>query len=150
MASFNVSEKWADDINETPDVRAEYLGEDRPSGAHPVGAQSGVMVKARVAEPDIDGSHGIDSEACAQSPLLPEPRTPSGIYERREDASSVAPTLLPQAGIDLRGAVEVFENNLIRQALERTRWNKNQAAKLLGLNRTTLVEMLKRKGIRAA
>jgi DNA-binding NtrC family response regulator len=57
---------------------------------------------------------------------------------------------LPDTGIDLRVAVESFENNLIRQALERTRWNKNQAARLLGLNRTTLVEMLKRKRIDAA
>jgi transcriptional regulator with PAS, ATPase and Fis domain len=57
---------------------------------------------------------------------------------------------LPDSGIDLRNAVESFENNLIRQALERTRWNKNQAARLLGLNRTTLVEMLKRKRIDAA
>jgi len=52
---------------------------------------------------------------------------------------------LPDAGIDLRAAVESFENDLIRQALDRTGWNKNQAANLLGLNRTTLVEMLKRK-----
>jgi len=57
---------------------------------------------------------------------------------------------LPEIGLDLRHAVESFENNLIRQALERTRWNKNQAARLLGLNRTTLVEMLKRKRIEAA
>lgn len=57
---------------------------------------------------------------------------------------------LPDAGIDLRNAVESFENGLIRQALERTKWNKNQAARLLGLNRTTLVEMLKRKRIEAA
>jgi transcriptional regulator with PAS, ATPase and Fis domain len=57
---------------------------------------------------------------------------------------------LPDLGIDLRTAVESFENNLIRQALERTKWNKNQAARLLGLNRTTLVEMLKRKRIEAA
>jgi transcriptional regulator with PAS, ATPase and Fis domain len=57
---------------------------------------------------------------------------------------------LPQAGVDLRAAVESYENDLIRQALERTKWNKNQAAKLLGINRTTLVEMLKRKRIQAA
>jgi transcriptional regulator with PAS, ATPase and Fis domain len=57
---------------------------------------------------------------------------------------------LPESGIDLRNAVESFENSLIRQALERTKWNKNQAARLLGLNRTTLVEMLKRKRIEAA
>jgi transcriptional regulator with PAS, ATPase and Fis domain len=54
---------------------------------------------------------------------------------------------LPDTGIDLRNAVESFENQLIRQALERTKWNKKQAATLLGLNRTTLVEMLKRKRI---
>jgi transcriptional regulator with GAF, ATPase, and Fis domain len=57
------------------------------------------------------------------------------------------PQKLPQGGIDLRAAVDAFENNLIRQALERTSWNKNRAAALLGLNRTTLVEMLKRKRI---
>jgi DNA-binding NtrC family response regulator len=56
---------------------------------------------------------------------------------------------LPDSGIDLRNAVEAFENQLIRQALERTNWNKKQAAGLLGLNRTTLVEMLKRKRIAA-
>jgi DNA-binding NtrC family response regulator len=54
---------------------------------------------------------------------------------------------LPDSGLDLRYAVESLENALIRQALERTHWNKNRAAKLLGLNRTTLVEMLKRKRI---
>jgi transcriptional regulator with GAF, ATPase, and Fis domain len=54
---------------------------------------------------------------------------------------------LPETGIDLRAAVENFENELIVQALERTKWNKNQAAMLLKLNRTTLVEMLKRKRI---
>jgi transcriptional regulator with PAS, ATPase and Fis domain len=57
---------------------------------------------------------------------------------------------LPDIGIDLRNAVETFENQLIRQALERTHWNKKQAAGLLGLNRTTLVEMLKRKRITRA
>jgi transcriptional regulator with PAS, ATPase and Fis domain len=57
---------------------------------------------------------------------------------------------LPDAGIDLRNAVDTFENQLIRQALERTQWNKKQAAGLLGLNRTTLVEMLKRKRITRA
>ena len=64
--------------------------------------------------------------------------------ERRADIA------LPDGGMDLRAAVETFENDLIRQALERTGWNKNQAARLLGLNRTTLVEMLKRKRMNRA
>jgi hypothetical protein len=45
--------------------------------------------------------------------------------------------------MDLRETVERFENALILEALERARWNKLQAAKLLRVNRTTLVEKLK-------
>lgn len=52
---------------------------------------------------------------------------------------------LPQHGLDLREAVARYEDALIAQALRRTSWNKNKAAQLLGLNRTTLVEMIKRK-----
>jgi sigma-54 specific flagellar transcriptional regulator A len=63
----------------------------------------------------------------------------------REPSATVRVEELPEAGIDLRAAVDVFESNLIRQALSRTGGNKNRAAQLLGLNRTTLVEMVKRK-----
>jgi DNA-binding NtrC family response regulator len=54
--------------------------------------------------------------------------------------------VLPQEGLDLREALESFESSLIRQALERVGWNKNRAAALLQMNRTTLVEKLKKKG----
>jgi sigma-54 specific flagellar transcriptional regulator A len=50
-------------------------------------------------------------------------------------------------GLDLKAVVDEYESNLIRQALARTGGNKNRAAQLLGLNRTTLVEMVKRKRI---
>ena len=52
---------------------------------------------------------------------------------------------LPAHGIDLRQAVTEFEYALIEQALTRTGGNRNAAAQLLGLNRTTLVEKLRRK-----
>lgn len=53
---------------------------------------------------------------------------------------------LPTTGsIDLRQIIEDYENSLIMQAMARTNGNKNRAAQLLGLNRTTLVEMIKRK-----
>ena len=39
--------------------------------------------------------------------------------------------------------------NLIEQALERTGGNKNQASILLGMNRTTLVEKLRKRKRRA-
>ncbi len=49
--------------------------------------------------------------------------------------------------IDFKKAVNEFENHLIRTALERTGGNKRKAAQILGLKRTTLIEMLKRKGL---
>jgi transcriptional regulator with PAS, ATPase and Fis domain len=52
---------------------------------------------------------------------------------------------LPDDGIDLVSFISDFENTLIMQALERTGYNKNQAAKLLGMNRTTLVERIKKR-----
>ena len=46
--------------------------------------------------------------------------------------------------MNLKKAVEDFEKQLILEALEKTNWVKNKASKLLGLNRTTLVEKLKK------
>jgi sigma-54 dependent transcriptional regulator, flagellar regulatory protein len=51
---------------------------------------------------------------------------------------------ISQDGICLNSAVSEFEKALIVQSLERTKWVKNKAAKLLQLNRTTLVEKIKR------
>jgi DNA-binding NtrC family response regulator len=52
---------------------------------------------------------------------------------------------LPADGTDLRAILEAVEERMIAEALERTGGNKNRAAELLGLNRTTLVEKLRRK-----
>jgi DNA-binding NtrC family response regulator len=54
---------------------------------------------------------------------------------------------LPEEGLDLRAMLTSLEDRLIRQALERTKWNKNRAASLLHMNRTTLVEKLKKRGM---
>ncbi len=51
-------------------------------------------------------------------------------------------------GICLNSAVTEFEKALILQSLEKTKWVKNKAAKLLHLNRTTLVEKIKRHQLR--
>jgi transcriptional regulator with GAF, ATPase, and Fis domain len=53
---------------------------------------------------------------------------------------------LPEDGLDLREMLTTLEDRLIKQALERTEWNKNRAATLLRMNRTTLVEKLKKRG----
>jgi DNA-binding NtrC family response regulator len=54
---------------------------------------------------------------------------------------------LPPQGVDLRLLLARLEDRLIGQALQRTGGNKNRAAGLLGLNRTTLVEKLRRRSV---
>jgi len=54
---------------------------------------------------------------------------------------------IPEKGLDFNTVVDSFESNLILKALEKTEWNKKAAAELLQLNRTTLVEKIKKKGL---
>ena len=51
---------------------------------------------------------------------------------------------LPREGLNLKDHLLQIEKSFIEQALRSTRGNKNQASKLLGLNRTTLIEKLKK------
>jgi len=53
--------------------------------------------------------------------------------------------VMSEEGLDLTNAVEEFENRLIDEALRRTKGNKQAAARLLGLKRTTLVAKLRRR-----
>ncbi|RLA62520.1 MAG: hypothetical protein DRQ88_07645 [Epsilonproteobacteria bacterium] len=55
------------------------------------------------------------------------------------------PYQLPETGIDLRQLLRDIEDSLIKQALDKTGGNKNRASKLLQINRTTLVEKLKKR-----
>lgn len=52
----------------------------------------------------------------------------------------------PDEGIDLPGCLATIERDLIERALTRTGGNRNRAADLLRIKRTTLVEKLKRLG----
>ncbi len=52
---------------------------------------------------------------------------------------------IAETGLDLEQTLEQTEWRLIDEALRRTGGNKAQAARLLGINRTTLVEKLKRR-----
>lgn len=54
---------------------------------------------------------------------------------------------LPEVGMDLKKILSEIEDSLILQALEKTGGNKNQASKLLQMNRTTLIEKMKKKGL---
>ncbi|HYP79943.1 MAG TPA: sigma-54 dependent transcriptional regulator, partial [Steroidobacteraceae bacterium] len=102
-------------------------------------------------------------EADCQPAVLPEPLVPAvvaavfpepedAMTEREallllEDAPRAPGTKLPSEGLDLRAHIAAIEESLIRQALERSSGIVAQAARLLGLRRTTLVEKLRKFGI---
>ena len=66
---------------------------------------------------------------------------------QNEDKYLKPPSLNLTQGFCLSKYIEELENSYIIKALSLTKNNKNQAAKLLGLNRTTLVERIKKRKI---
>jgi DNA-binding NtrC family response regulator len=60
-------------------------------------------------------------------------------------SARVAPWDFGVAGIDFYSEMEAIEDRIIARALRLTAGNKKEAARLLHLNRTTLLEKLKRK-----
>jgi len=77
---------------------------------------------------------------------------PSDIPDKIRRAERFLENAIPvlgNTGLDIKSATEDFENALIRQALHLSGGNKNRAATLLGLKRTTFVEMLKRRSLDA-
>jgi sigma-54 dependent transcriptional regulator, flagellar regulatory protein len=64
-----------------------------------------------------------------------------------EDMPAAPGMRLPAEGLDLRAHIAAIEESLIRQALDRSNGIVAQAARLLGLRRTTLVEKLRKFGI---
>jgi two-component system, NtrC family, response regulator AtoC len=86
-----------------------------------------------------EGARGPGAAAAAGSSSGAGGMGDSGV------APPPAPYSLPPGGVDLYAVLAELEDRLIREALERSGGNKNQAAKILGLNRTTLVEKLKKK-----
>jgi DNA-binding NtrC family response regulator len=80
---------------------------------------------------------------------LPEKYRPADYQAApQEEADASGPSLvLDDNGIDFNRVVNHFENQLIQQALDLTAGNKREAARLLNLKRTTLIEKLKRKNL---
>jgi DNA-binding NtrC family response regulator len=55
------------------------------------------------------------------------------------------PLEITKEGIDLKKTLDDLENRLIMDALKKSGGVKNKAAQMLGLNRTTLIEKMKKK-----
>lgn len=53
------------------------------------------------------------------------------------------------ANLSFKNAVQAFESDLLMRALDENNWNKSAAAQALGIKRTTLVDMIRRKNLSA-
>jgi DNA-binding NtrC family response regulator len=61
-----------------------------------------------------------------------------------ENSGVLAPVTIPDEGINFTSVVSQLERELILKCLEKTGGNKRQAARLLNLSRTTLIDKLQR------
>ncbi|MCP4152721.1 MAG: sigma-54-dependent Fis family transcriptional regulator [bacterium] len=62
----------------------------------------------------------------------------------KEEHSEIVPEEIPDEGLSLTEAVRNVERKLILKSLEKTSWNKQKAAELLKVKRTTLIEKIKK------
>lgn len=74
----------------------------------------------------------------------------SPVTEIAQPSSSTPPEAeWSEDGLDFNGLISEFEDRLILQALSRTGGNKKEAARMLNLKRTTLIEKIKKKNLPA-
>jgi sigma-54 specific flagellar transcriptional regulator A len=87
----------------------------------------------------------------------PEPSSPEDLWSTPEDTASDVEDIimlaqglpaLPVDGLSLKDHLAEIEKDLILQALERTEGNVSQTARLLNLQRTTLIEKLNKYELR--
>ncbi len=83
----------------------------------------------------------LQGEGMVEASHLPPPYLDAGGKK-----TQTAP-VLPEEGMDLPAWIRDAERSLILQALERAGGVKNKAASLLGIQRTTLVEKMRRLGL---
>lgn len=85
--------------------------------------------------------------ALTDSDIIDRPDLPSQIGGVAQEDSHLPSLQIPGDGLDLAETVALIEKTLIRQAMEKSSNVKARAASLLNINRTTLVEKIKRYGM---
>ena len=79
-------------------------------------------------------------------PMVTVDDLPEHIQEQTRAPQLIKKDVLEE-GLTLHKAVEDYEKRLILDALEKSNWVKTKAAKLLNINRTTLVEKIKKQNL---
>ncbi len=93
--------------------------------------------------PDKYAAHspGLPAEECEETAVVVPPAA-----DVVPDTPDI-PEVWSADGVDFNSLVSDFEDRLILKALQQTGGNKKEAAKLLNLKRTTLIEKIKKKNL---
>ncbi len=87
----------------------------------------------------------LNPEATVFTPKdIPTEVKPDLPQEDGELGGDMVPKEIPDEGVSLNDMVRNVEKRMILKSLEKTSWNKQKAAKLLNLKRTTLIEKIKK------
>ncbi len=81
-----------------------------------------------------------------EGPVVNSDDLPENIRDVSGESPSEAEVILGDE-LNLNEAVQDYEKKIILEALEKTNWVKSKAAKLLNINRTTLVAKIKKQNI---
>jgi len=122
-------------------------------------AMATLLADLAAAEP-VDEAELVEEELIEDALEVPGPQSVGAAVSSTDDRSilaagsglkasngvPVAP-FLPADGMDLRAYLNDIEHALILEALSRSGGTVSQAARLLGLRRTTLVEKMRRFGV---
>jgi sigma-54 dependent transcriptional regulator, flagellar regulatory protein len=103
-------------------------------------------------------SHLLSGADEVRTPSVMPALTPMSLSASNDEMSAVEEVILlaqgiqtlPPEGISLKQHLIEIERNLIEQALSRTQGNVSQTARLLQLQRTTLIEKINKYELRAA
>lgn len=137
---------WPGNIRELANLieRLSILCPDRPVGIADLPARYRPPSWETLAEAEqamLAHTHRMDQSTLIEEELSPELMS----AVRLTDEDNLLD--LPDQGLDLRAHLLTIERSLIRQALSRSEGTVAQAARLLNLRRTTLVEKLRKLGM---
>ena len=151
-------------------VRLKQAAAEDPAEAGQTQCDHAIDVVAEVAAADPGTSALVDdaADALAQTGSGLPPSCSDGDVEAMEELLCLAQSIdrtapetgfpgegpgtgsveaLRPEGISLKRRMNEIERSYIMQALERTSWNVSQTARLLSLQRTTLIEKINRFGL---
>lgn len=124
-----------------------------PKGLVPIQAEMleriGPVVQAQEMTPPPEVLAEMDQASSSQAWMTDQPEPQDNEIESIIMLAQGMPHLPPE-GLSLKDRLAEIERNIIEQALERSQGNVSRTAKLLNLQRTTLIEKINKYELRTA